>query len=169
LYILVTWYVKYTRIVTKQNACSVTCKCACIPASQIHSIAYRSMAIKVWLPKYGYKRAKQFGEGGEPNVQNKVFSKKVFTKIIPFSHRISVKKGLHFQVFRNIFKIFRIRPDLSGLLPSGGGVVAPLLPSPTPMHRRYQISSFISIVCSYSGMKPQSWPILAHLSNAEKL
>jgi len=25
-------------IVTKQNACSVTCKCVCIPVSKIHSI-----------------------------------------------------------------------------------------------------------------------------------
>jgi len=37
--------------------------------------------------------------------KTKYFQKNFFTKIFPFSHRIivSMKKGLHFQVYRNIF------------------------------------------------------------------
>jgi len=63
------------------------------------------------LQKHGYKRAKQFGKGGEREesaqmFKTKYFQKKVLTKFFPFSHiRISVKTGLHFQVCRNIFKI----------------------------------------------------------------
>jgi len=71
-----------------------------LPVSQIHNIS-----------KYGYRRAKQFGEEGgrEESAQmfktKKYFQKKFFTKIFPFSYRIivDVKKGLHFQVYRNSF------------------------------------------------------------------
>jgi len=94
-------------IVTKQNTCLVTYKCVCISVSQIHNIKLNSL----W--KHGKRRAKTVWERGRAgricsNVQNKVFSKKVFTKIFPFSHKISVKKGLHFQICRNTFKICRL-------------------------------------------------------------
>jgi len=88
-------------IVTKQNVCSVTCKCVCIPVSRIHNIS-----------KHGYRRAKQFGEeGGREEsarmFKTKYFQKKFFTKIFPFSHRIivNVKKVIIFR-FTEMFSNF---------------------------------------------------------------
>jgi len=88
-----------------------------------------------------------------------IFKKWSSLKFFLFFIGLVWRKVFIFRFARIFSKFSGYVPDF-GELPSGAGMVAPLPPSPTLMYRRYQISCFTSIVCSYSGMKPQSWPIL---------
>jgi len=86
----------------------------------------------------------------------KYFQKKILTKIFPFSHTVSVKKGLSFsdlpEYFQNFLDIFQICLDHFQVW----GVVAPCPLLLRLCTEGIRSVSFISIACSYSGMKPQN-------------